>query len=161
MSNHPQIKIAPPVEEQVAQRQFIKHVEGAADTLREDGTVVSERHKDEFFGGPLHGTICTHQPNGPSAHNDPKNYWGDYYFKDKLKISEEHGSVEGYHIYSTVRNIYGSNGHVAKGHATQFGFNTRGTNFRKCYYYLGFFEEGFLEYEGVSVADFKGILSVS
>lgn len=157
----PLIKIAPSKEEQAKEKQFIKDVEGMADTLRPDGTVVSERHKDQFFGGPYHGFICSHQPNGPRAHNDPNGNWADYYIKDKLYIPDAHGKISGYHIYSTVRNIMGSDGYINKGHASQWGLGTRTTNYRKCYYYIGFFDEGFLALEGISVADFTGIFTQS
>lgn len=155
----PLIKIAPPKEEQIAERQFIKDVENMGDDHTKTGAIVSERHNDQFFGGPHHGLVCSHQPNGPRASNDPNGFWSDYYIKDKIYIPEAHGKVTGFHIYSTVRNIMGSDGHIAKGHASQWGLGSRTKNFRKCYYYIGFFDEGFLALEGISVSDFMGVFT--
>lgn len=158
----PKVVIAPPEEAKQAHKQFVKDVEAMPDTInKETGQIKSERNRDQFHGGPFHGLICDHQPNGPRAKNDPNGYWADYFIKDRMKIGPEKSHVTGYHIYSTVRNIMGTDGHIAKGHANQWGLGTRTTNFRKCYYYIGFFDERIMMLEGTNVGDFTGVFSVS
>lgn len=157
------MKIGATKKEKAQKKQWLKQLRSIG-TIETDanGKEVSKRNEDLFIGGPswIDGFTCAHQPNGPRATNDPKGFWADYLIKDTLVID---GSKHvGYHIYSPVRGIFmNEEGKVLQGQAPQFGMGTRGPNYRKCYYYIGWLEEGLIRREGYAFEEFTGILSAS
>jgi len=123
---------------------------------------ISKRNEDLFIGGPswIDGTTCTHAPNGPRAFNDAKGNWADYYIKDRVQLVEFGSKVAGYHVYSTARSLHGSENFIERKHQPELGFNTRGPNMRKCYYYCGFLSEALLLHDGIYPGEFSGIYTV-
>ena len=152
----PLIKIAAPKAEQEANKKFLKDMQAQAD----DPGFVSERNKDMFFGGPHDGLVCDHQPNGPRSPDDPKGYWADYYFFDKMYLPEFFGKMPGYHLYSCIRLPRSAGTHVAKGHDTTGGFGVRCKNMRKRYTYIGFLSPALLAADGISPSEFHGVLTI-
>ena len=163
------IRIAPTKEEKLAKKEFEKQTDffksekivDAADGTR---IVKSRRNYDHFVGGPLDGQETSHQPNGPEQSWDKGRHWADYYFKDTMTLPFEQRKVEGFHMYSSSKALQQAYKHGSrhKDHKSpNLSIGTRGPNYVKMYYYIGFFEEGILFADGICPADFKGILTLS
>lgn len=146
------IKIAPSKFEQSEQKVFESNLDTFhAEIKNSKGFVVSDRHKDIFYGGPHHGEIVDHSPNGPRTEDDPKGFWADYYIKGWYPIYGEW--QYGYCLYCTMRSLFSGTDYGEWAPPPHIG--TRDAKQRKIYYFTGFADPWRLILDGVYPGEFE------